>query len=362
MRSRIAFLGASSAARLMVRSPAKSGSAGLMSGNGIRTSARRVWVVALALVSAGLVATAASFSTEPARAISVLTFNIHCKYSHSAKDDPIVFPGQPGASHNHDFFGNKSTNAATTTATLVGVASTCENGWDKFDHSAYWVPTLYKDGKPITDPSRYALNAYYRRDGGTAGPTVKPFPLGLRMIAGDPKATSYDNAQSSLVWYCRNSASTSNGTSLPNCPSGRNIYLEAKILFPSCWNGRDLDSPDHKSHMSYSVGPNRACPASHPVKLPTLDLKISYRNVYGDLTGAYLASGHFGSMHADFFNAWDPAAQSALVNRCLNTANVCQSLSASEVAFTPTSPEQLAKLAASATGAATAPDPHAAHA
>src|SRR4051812_19414717 len=28
-----------------------------------------------------------------------------CPYSHSAKDDPIKFPGRPGASHLHDFFG-----------------------------------------------------------------------------------------------------------------------------------------------------------------------------------------------------------------------------------------------------------------
>lgn len=40
--------------------------------------------------------------------------------------------------------------------------------------------------------------------------------------------------------------------------------------FPTCWDGKNLDSPDHMSHMSYpetgtfeSGGP---CPASHPVR------------------------------------------------------------------------------------------------
>jgi Domain of unknown function (DUF1996) len=47
-----------------------------------------------------------------------------------------------------------------------------------------------------------------------------------------------------------------------------------QILSPSCWDGKNLDSPDHMSHMSYpangtfeSHGP---CPASHPVKVPQL--------------------------------------------------------------------------------------------
>lgn len=311
----------------------------------LRTSACRVWLGVLALVSASVLAAVAP---SPAQAASILTFNIVCRYSHSAQNDPIVFPGQPGASHNHDFFGNTSTNASTTTSSLVGVASACDNGWDKFDHSAYWVPTLYKNGTPLAAPSQYGITAYYRRDGGTAGPTVQPFPLGLRMIAGNSHATSYNTNGANLVWYCRNSGSAATSTTLPNCPTGKNIYLEAKILFPSCWNGQTLDSPDHKSHMSYSVGPNWACPSSHPVKLPTLDLKISYRNVYGDLTGAYLSSGHFGSLHADFWNAWDPAAQSALVDRCLNGGNVCNGLAASDVSFTPTSPERLQELAASA--------------
>jgi hypothetical protein len=42
------------------------------------------------------------------------------------------------------------------------------------------------------------------------------------------------------------------------------------LRFPTCWDGKNLDSPDHMSHMSYpetgtfeSGGP---CPASHPVR------------------------------------------------------------------------------------------------
>jgi len=41
-------------------------------------------------------------------------FIVDCLFAHRAKDDPIVYPRQPGASHMHDFFGNKSTNAFST--------------------------------------------------------------------------------------------------------------------------------------------------------------------------------------------------------------------------------------------------------
>jgi len=44
----------------------------------------------------------------------------------------------------------------------------------------------------------------------------------------------------------------------------------SSLRFPTCWDGVNLDSPDHISHMSYpstgtfeSGGP---CPASHPVR------------------------------------------------------------------------------------------------
>jgi hypothetical protein len=44
--------------------------------------------------------------------------------------------------------------------------------------------------------------------------------------------------------------------------------------FPSCWDGANLDSPDHQSHMfSTTKGgfrPAGPCPASHPVKMPQL--------------------------------------------------------------------------------------------
>lgn len=48
-----------------------------------------------------------------------------------------------------------------------------------------------------------------------------------------------------------------------------------------CWNGKDLDSPDHQSHMYNTItmdGFTNApkCPASHPVRMP----QVAYETVW----------------------------------------------------------------------------------
>jgi hypothetical protein len=41
-------------------------------------------------------------------------WQILCTIDHQRADDPIVHPGQPGASHMHSFYGNTSTKASST--------------------------------------------------------------------------------------------------------------------------------------------------------------------------------------------------------------------------------------------------------
>ena len=60
------------------------------------------------------------------------------------------------------------------------------------------------------------------------------------------------------------------------CPGG----IRASIVFPSCWDGKSLDSPDHRSHVAYSpngaVLANAACPQSHPVRIPQLMYEMQW--------------------------------------------------------------------------------------
>ncbi|MGZ4602970.1 MAG: DUF1996 domain-containing protein, partial [Kineosporiaceae bacterium] len=121
-------------------------------------------------------------------------FNVLCTSDHFAPDDPIVFPGQPGMSHMHTFYSNTSTNAASTISSLSAASpSSCGRGMGTSDLSAYWVPSLMKknaDGTSSVVKSQQTNVVYYRRAGGGTGPGVQPFPVGLRMIAGNAKATS----------------------------------------------------------------------------------------------------------------------------------------------------------------------------
>ena len=53
-------------------------------------------------------------------------FRTVCGFSHMAFDDPIVYPGQPGVSHLHAFFGNAAANAYSTAQSLANSGkSTC---------------------------------------------------------------------------------------------------------------------------------------------------------------------------------------------------------------------------------------------
>jgi hypothetical protein len=230
-------------------------------------------------------------------------FKSQCTSSHIAMDDPIVFPGQPGASHEHVFFGNVTTDAESTLATLQGQPTSCRISED---HAAYWVPSLLQNGTMV--PPRFA-NAYYLADG--ARGHIVAFPAGLKVIAGDSKATT---AQSTTIlgWKCANQAMEVLSPTPTLCPRGVDQVLV--IRFPDCWNGHDLDSADHKSHLAYRT--RGVCPAGFPVALPRLSFNVHYRLT--SLNGLTLASGSISSAHADFFNAWNQSVLTALINRNLN--------------------------------------------
>ena len=233
-----------------------------------------------------------------------IPFRVRCRFSHRHKDDPIVSPGQPGSSHDHTFFGNRSTDAFSTPASLrSGGRTTCS---DRADSSAYWAPTLYVAGRAV-EP--LALIATHTRR--TVRP-VDPFPAGLKVIAGDANART---AQSRRVtsWSCAGQRVERSST-IPRCPVTRHGGLRLEVSFPDCWDGRRLDSADHKSQMAYSS--RGACPRSHPVAVPALSLAVHYP--VSGRRDAELASGGQFSGHADFINAWNGAALASWVRRYLN--------------------------------------------
>ncbi len=233
-----------------------------------------------------------------------------CGFSHRNNDDPIVFPGKPGLSHDHTFLGNSTTNAFSTLDTLEGGTSSCRRPGDT---AAYWVPTLVASSGQAILPR--AATVYYRRR--TLAP-VTAFPQGFKLIAGNSKATSAQGLRITS-WNCGPIAEIRPQVTIPTCPDADRQGLALHVQFPDCWDGVDLDSADHQSHMAYSV--RGVCPAGHAVAVPAVQVNVRYPSAGG--AGLTLASGGQFSGHADFFNAWNQAALERLVNGCLNALRHC---------------------------------------
>ena len=264
--------------------------------------ARLALCVVLLSGAGGAVFASASFSARPDSAANAAAigfpggryFNVACGFSHRNNDDPIVFPGAPGRSHNHTYIGNTTVDASSTPTSLRDGPTTCDLAADS---STYWTPTLYEATEPI--PPLAAI-LYYTRH--TTGPIVS-MPDGLKMIAGDVNARR-PQQKSVVSWSCGGGAAK-RFVIVQQCSEESALVLN--VRFPNCWNGRATDSADHKRHMTYSSA--GTCPASHPARLPTISLALIYPSTSRH---AVLSSGKFAA-HADFMNGWDDNVLSRLV-------------------------------------------------
>lgn len=260
--------------------------------------------------------------------------------------DPLVEPGKL-STHSHYFAGGTNVDSVVTYDSLrKSKGTSCQVREDK---SLYWVPQLmfrYSNGTIVAVPADNFL-IYYQ----LTAAKITAFPPGFRMLAGDPHLRS---AQASTIpgsasWsadqkeqYRRQSKSTGF-----NCIRYDGVKPEATALrqelptkqfidsctqirteqyFPSCWNGKDVNSTDHKSHMAYPFDINGgACPSSHPVRTPTL-LYETFWNVasFKGQSGEYFLSNGdptgFG-MHADFIMGWPKELLENAVRDCRSGEN-----------------------------------------
>ncbi|MFL5798416.1 MAG: DUF1996 domain-containing protein [Actinomycetota bacterium] len=235
-------------------------------------------------------------------------FWLTCRFSHRSSDDPIAWPGQPGATHSHDFIGNATTDASSTYEGMVGQATTCALADDT---AGYWVPTLMVDGTPV---AIRVVNVYYW---GFRGRT-QAFPPDLEVIAGASAGIpSGTKAQSRKTgWMCVRDGALF--AAPPDCGAD---FVRMVVTFPSCWNGVATNSADHHSHLAYPVA--GSCPADHPVPVPRLVVHVEYGlhdGTHARLSSDLMAGAPAGStIHADFWNTWDQATLERLVRTCIDT-------------------------------------------
>lgn len=73
-----------------------------------------------------------------------------------------------------------------------------------------------------------------------------------------------------------------------NCADG----VRFELMFPSCWNGKDLDSPNHKTHVAYpDLVMTGNCPADFPVRLPSMLFEVIWNtNAFKGRQGRFVIS------------------------------------------------------------------------
>ena len=181
------------------------------------------------------------------------TFYTACNISHLNYDDPIVYPGQVKAAHLHTYFGNTKANAHTNKDSLLSTGGgSCSGG--AMNRSAYWVPTMIDNTGGARVPSHMIV--YYKS---TFLADTKPIPQGLKMLAGDPNATSAQplvyvggsGVNGQVGWSCTKGPGWDGSTRwvslIPDCVDGAQIHLQ--LRFPNCWDGINLDSANHRTHV-----------------------------------------------------------------------------------------------------------------
>ncbi|KAI0148850.1 WSC domain-containing protein [Xylariaceae sp. FL1272] len=242
--------------------------------------------------------------------------------------DPIIDPGIVSR-HTHTVMGSNALNFTMDyDLTQTATCSTCKAVEDL---SSYWVPSLYyhaENGSFIPVPQGGGALIYYlqRTDQDDPNPEegLIAFPKDLRIVAGDPMNRNYTDTpeQNAVSFVCLGVEGPAT-FALPkqNCPNG----LRTQLIMPSCWDGKNLDSEDHKSHMAYPSGVDHGpCPQTHPKRFITIFYEVTwsvdaFKDMwYGDRQPFVFSNGDptgYG-YHGDFLNGWDIPTLQKAINEC----------------------------------------------
>jgi hypothetical protein len=284
---------------------------------------------------------------------TVGAFRMSCTAGQLLRDDPIVYPGQSGTSHLHQFWGNTGANANSNYQTLRTTGqTTCGDPSNPVNRTAYWMPAMLDGAGHAVKPD--SIQIYYKQLPAesaackSASIACVGLPNGIRFVFGhnmktmsggpaDPNSMD-QNAMGYECWSddlgtqaVKGRFHTIAAVVSAGCPAGARLVIFFAV--PGCWDGKNLDSADHRSHMTYgtpeSGGQN--CPSTHPYLISAWQGHIHFTTDANFVAGRWhLASDEMvpgtvpgSTLHLDYFEAWSPTVKDTWQKQCIDAHRSC---------------------------------------
>ncbi|MFJ8541870.1 DUF1996 domain-containing protein [Streptomyces sp. NPDC093586] len=255
-------------------------------------------------------------------------------------DNLIAAPGvDNGAHHTHDYVGNQDNDAFSSDDDLANAGTSCRNQGDRSTY--YWPVLRLQDGTREFDAGDRGggaegnigkilkpVQAQLRFVGNRRGDVVA-MPKFLRIITGDAKSFTNGDANANSSWSCTGFEDRQVTDKYPVCPGGSQVVRTAD--FQSCWDGRNTDSANHRTHTAF-VDEDGACPDGFRA-VPQLRVRLVYdvpapvvEN--GRVRNPYAVDGFPEQLHKpitdhnDFINVMDEDLMNKVVD-CINNGEDC---------------------------------------
>jgi len=160
---------------------------------------------------------------------------------------------------------------------------------------------------------------------GSAVGKVRAMPKFLRVLYGDAKVSVNGVANTKASWTCSGFENRLIDK-YTICPEGSKV--KRVHTFPSCWDGKNIDSANHRTHIVFPDAAGRCGKGFSAV--PELQISLTY-NIPRDIqaNGQYKVDSFPNenhnplSDHDDFANVMSQCIMNRLVN-CVNKGRTCR--------------------------------------